>query len=107
MAERTILVEQVPGLLHDPRLDGMLGGAQDPDAAGTVLDHGKDVHLGAVEEIGGEEVQRQDPLRLRSQELSPPWTVAARCRADPGAPEDLPDDGRRHGDGPVPRAPAC
>ena len=26
--------EQVPGLLHDPRLDGMLRGAQDPDAAG-------------------------------------------------------------------------
>jgi hypothetical protein len=37
---------------------------QDPDAAGTVLDHGKDVHLGAVEEVGGEEVQGQDPLCL-------------------------------------------
>jgi hypothetical protein len=56
--------EQVPGLLHDPRLDGMLRGAQDPDAAGTVLDHGKDVHLGAVKEVGGEEVQGQDPLCL-------------------------------------------
>jgi hypothetical protein len=42
--------EQVPGLPHDPRLDGMLRGAQDPDAAGAVLDHGKDVHRGAVEE---------------------------------------------------------
>jgi hypothetical protein len=37
--------EQVPCLLHDPRLDGMLCGAQDPDAAGTVLDHGKACHL--------------------------------------------------------------
>jgi len=54
--------EQVPGLPHDPRLDGMLGGARDPGAAGTVLDHGKDVRLGAVEEAGGEEVQGQDPL---------------------------------------------
>src|SRR6266496_4138945 len=90
--------EQITGLLHDPRLDGMLGGAQDPDAAGTVLDYGKDVHLGAVEEVGGEEVQGQDPLRLRSQELGPPWTVAARRRVDPGILANLPDRGRRHGD---------
>ena len=80
--------EHVPGLLHDPRLDRMLRGAQDPDAPGGVLDQGKNVDLGAVEEVGGEEVQRQDPLRLRSQELGPPWTVAARCRVDPGVLED-------------------
>jgi len=30
----------------------MLRGAQDPDAAGAVLDHGKNVDLGAVEEVG-------------------------------------------------------
>jgi hypothetical protein len=42
----------------------MLRGAQDPDPAVTVLDHGKDVHLGAIEEAGGEEVQGQDPLCL-------------------------------------------
>ena len=35
--------EQVPGLLHHPGLDRMLGGAQNPCAAGAVLDHGKDV----------------------------------------------------------------
>ena len=28
------------------------------------LDHGKDVDLGAVEQVGGEEVQRQDALCL-------------------------------------------
>jgi hypothetical protein len=50
--------EQVPGLLHHPGLDRMLGGAQNPYAAGAVLDHGKDVDLGAVEQVGGEEVQR-------------------------------------------------
>jgi hypothetical protein len=90
--------EQVPGLLHDLRLDGMLRGAQDPDAAGAVLDHGKDVDLGAVEGVGGEEVQGHDPLCLRSQELGPPWTVPARCRVDPRVLEDLPDCGRRHRD---------
>src|SRR5258707_12788597 len=30
--------EQVPGLLHYPRLDRMLGGSEDPDAAGALLD---------------------------------------------------------------------
>jgi hypothetical protein len=42
----------------------MLGGTQDPYAAGAVLDQGKDVDLRAVEQVGGEEIQRQDPLRL-------------------------------------------
>jgi hypothetical protein len=54
--------EQVPGLLHHPGLDRMPGGAQNPYAAGAVLDHGKDADLSAVEQVGGEEVQRQDPL---------------------------------------------
>jgi hypothetical protein len=29
--------EQVPGLLHYPRLDRMLGGSEDPDAAGVTV----------------------------------------------------------------------
>jgi TOTE conflict system primase-like protein len=63
--------QQVPALLHYPRLNRMLGGTQDPDQAGTVLDDGQDVDLRAIEEIGGEEVKRQDPLRLGPQELRP------------------------------------
>ena len=55
--------EQVPGLLDDPVLDRMLGGAQDPDAPAAMLDHREDVHLRAIEQVSGEEVQRQDPLR--------------------------------------------
>ena len=31
--------QEVPGLLDHPRLDGVLGGAEDPDPAGAVLDH--------------------------------------------------------------------
>jgi hypothetical protein len=53
--------EQVPGLLDDPGLGRVLRGAQDPDAPAAVLDHGKDVHLRAIEQVSGEEVQRQDP----------------------------------------------
>jgi hypothetical protein len=52
---------QFPCLLHDPGLDRVLGGAENPDAAGAVLDCGQDVDLRAVEEIGGEKVRRQDP----------------------------------------------
>jgi hypothetical protein len=83
--------EQVPGLLHYPRLHRMLGGSEDPDAAGAVLDDGKDGDLGAVEQGGGEEVQRQDPRRLGPEELRPARAAPAWRRIDPGALEDLPD----------------
>jgi hypothetical protein len=61
-------------------------------------DHGQNVDLAAVEQVGGEEVQRQDFLRLRSQELRPARAVPARRRVDPGALEDLLDRRRRHRD---------
>src|SRR5579872_2588744 len=76
----------------------MPGGSEDPDAAGAVLDGGQDVDLRAVEEIGDEEVQRQDPLGLRAEELRPAGAVPARCRADARVLEDLPDRGWRHRD---------
>jgi hypothetical protein len=44
---------------------------------GAVLDDGQDIGLGAVEQVGGEEVQRQDRLRLGPQEFSPPRAVPA------------------------------
>jgi Insertion element 4 transposase N-terminal len=56
--------EQVPGLLDNPGLDRMPRNAQDPDAPAAVLDRRKDVRLRAIEQVSGEEVQRQDPLRL-------------------------------------------
>ena len=52
---------QVPCLLHDPRLDRVLGGAEDPDAAGAMLDRGQDVDFRAVEEIGGEKSSARIP----------------------------------------------
>jgi len=76
----------------------MLRGAQDPDAPAAVLDHRKDVYLRAVDQVSGEEVQRQDPLRLRSQELRPAGAVQARSRVDPGILEDLPHRRWRHDD---------
>jgi hypothetical protein len=87
--------EQVASLLDDPGLDGVLGGAEDANAAGAVLDGGQDIDLGAVEQVGGEEVQRQDPLRLGPQELRPAKAVPAGRWIDSGALEDLPDRRRR------------
>jgi hypothetical protein len=37
-----------------------------------VLNNGKYVDFRSVEQVRTEEVQRQDPLRLESQELGPP-----------------------------------
>jgi len=73
--------QQIPGLPHNPRLDRMLGSTEDPGTAGAMLDHGQDIHLRAVKEIGGKEVKRQDPLCLRSQELRP---SPAHRGAEPG-----------------------
>jgi hypothetical protein len=70
-----------------PRLNRVLRGAQNPDPAGAMLDHGQDVDRRAVEEIGGEEIQRQDPLRLGPQELGPVRSVPARRRLDASALE--------------------
>src|SRR5215469_18080215 len=62
-----------------------------PDAPVAVLDHRKDVHLRAIEQVSGEEVHRQDPLRLGPKELRPARAIPARSRTDPGVLEDLPD----------------
>jgi hypothetical protein len=69
----------------------VLRGTKDPDSPGAVLDYGKDADRRAVEQAGGEEVQRQDPLRLGPQEPGPARAAPARRRADAGIPEDLPD----------------
>src|SRR5260221_7002619 len=90
--------EPVPGLLHYPRLDRMLGGSEEPDAAGAVLDDGKDVDLRAVEQVGGEEVQRQDPLRLGPQEIPQPGPSRRGAGPMPASLRNLPDRGRRHRD---------
>ena len=66
--------------------------------ARAVLYNGKDVDLRSVEQVGGEEVQRQDPPRLGPQEFGPARSLPAGRGIDAGVLEDLPDRGRRHGD---------
>jgi hypothetical protein len=47
----------------------MPGYAEDADASGRVLYHGEDMGLGAVEQVGREEVAGQDCVGLGVQEL--------------------------------------
>jgi hypothetical protein len=44
-----------------PRLDRMLSGSEDPDAAGAVLDDGQDIDRRAVEQAGGEKPAPRSP----------------------------------------------
>jgi hypothetical protein len=52
----------------------------------------------AVEQAGGEEVQRQDPLRLGPREFRPPRAVPAGRWFHPGALKDPPHRRWRHSD---------
>jgi hypothetical protein len=72
----------------------MQGDSEDADAPGGVLDHGQDVGMGAVEQVGLEEVARQDRVGPGVQELGPGRTGPPPGGVDAAGPEDLPD-GRR------------
>ena len=49
-------------------LDRVLRGAQHPDPAGAVLDHGQDVDRRAVEQVGGEDTTTEDSRRIAELE---------------------------------------
>jgi hypothetical protein len=57
--------QEVAGLLGCPRSGWMLRDSEDADAPGGVLDHGQDIGLGAVKQLRGEEIARQDRLGQR------------------------------------------
>ncbi len=76
----------------------MPGGSEDPDAGGAVPGDGNNTGLRAVEQVGGEEVQCQDRLRLGPENSAQPGPSRRGARAGPGAREDVPDRGRRHRD---------
>ena len=82
--------DQVAGLLGGPRPGGMQGDSEDADAPGGVLDHGQDVGLGAVQQVGGEQVARQDRLGLGAQELRPGRVCSSRRGVDVCLLQDFP-----------------
>jgi hypothetical protein len=61
----------VASLLGSPFPGWMQGDSEDADAPGGVLDRRQDIGLGAIEQVGGEEVTCQDRLGLGAQELRP------------------------------------
>ena len=88
--------DQVAGLLGSPVPGWMQGDSEDADAPGGVLDHGQDISLGAVEQVGREEVTGQDRFGLGAQELRPGRTCPPRRGVDPGLLQDFPHGRRRH-----------
>ncbi len=68
----------------------MQGDSEDADAPGGVLYHRQDMGLGAVEQVGGEEVARQDRLGLGTQELRPGRPGSARRGVDFGLLQNFP-----------------
>ena len=74
--------EEVAGLLGDPGSGGVCGDPGEVHAAGAVLDHDEDVEAAEEDGVDVGEVDREDRVGLRCQELSPgrPWTAAGRGR---------------------------
>jgi hypothetical protein len=97
--------QQVPGHLAHPRVIGMVSDAEDPDPAGGVSDCRQYICGGAVEEIDGEEVGRQDRFSLGAQELRPCRAGSSRRRRDPSISQDLPHRRRGHGQRSAPGPP--
>jgi hypothetical protein len=69
--------QQVAGLLSGPLTGGMQSYPENADAPAGVLDHGQDISLGAVQQVGREEAARQDRLGLGAQEQRPAWPRSA------------------------------
>jgi hypothetical protein len=67
----TEIHQEVACLLGGPLRCGMESDSEDADAPVGVLYHGQDIGLGAVEQVDGEEVARQDRVGLGAQELRP------------------------------------
>ena len=68
--------------------------AQDVHAAGLDLHHEQDVQALEEHGVNVQEVTRQDPGRLRGQELPPGRGCPARCGREPGCGQDPADRSR-------------
>ena len=76
--------EQVAGLLGDPGPGGVGGDPGEVHPAGAVLDHDEQVEAAEEDGVDVGEVDREDRVGLRGQELSPgragPQRERGRCR---------------------------
>ena len=89
--------EQVAGLLGDPGSCGVGGYPGEVHAAAVVFDHDEDVEAAQQDGVDVGEVDREDPVGLRGQELSPAGPRPAGRRIEARALQDLPDGRGGHG----------
>ena len=82
--------EQVAGLLGDPGSGGVGGDPGEVHAAAAVLDHEEDVEAAQEDGVDVGEVDREDRVGLRGQELSPGRAGSSGRGIEPGVLEDLP-----------------
>ena len=85
--------EQVAGLLGDPGAGGVGGDPGDVHAAAAVLDHHEDVEAAQEDGVDVGEVDREDRVGLRGEELSPGRAGPSRGGVEAGGLEDRPDGG--------------
>ena len=88
--------EQVAGLLGDPGLGRVGGDPGDVHAATVVLDHDEDVEAAQEDGVDVGEIDREDRVGLRGQELSPGRTGPPGRGIESGVFQDLPDGRRGH-----------
>ena len=88
--------EQVAGLLSDPGPGGMSGYSRYVHAAAAVLDHHEDVEAAQEDGVDVGEVDREDRVGLRGEELPPGRVGPSRGGVEAGGLEDRPDGGGRY-----------
>jgi hypothetical protein len=86
--------EQVAGLLGHPGAGGMSGDPGEMHAAAAVLDHDQDVEAAQEDGVDVGEVDREDRVGLRAQELAPGRSGPLRSGIDASGLQELPDRGR-------------
>jgi hypothetical protein len=82
--------ELIAGLLGHPGAGGMGGDPGDADAAGAVLDHDQDVEAAEEDGVDVGEVDREDRVGLRRQEVSPGRAGPQGSGIDAAALQDSP-----------------
>jgi len=89
--------EQVAGLLGDPGPGGVGGDPGDVHAEAAVLDNHENVEAAQEDGVDVGEIDREDRVGLRGQELSPGWPGSSWSRLESRALQDPPYGRGGHG----------
>ena len=89
--------EQVAGLLGDPDAGGMGGDPGEVHATTAVFDHDEDVEAAQEDGVDVGEIDREDGVGLRAEELRPGWASPSWRGIESGVLQDFPDGRGGHG----------